>query len=127
FQARIVGGVEPYDAASPAESGDTEFGGVCLVLLSPRGRGIEIRYHLLVRNFGDHVLDDLAEILVLADIALPRVHLRRDREVTGLGKTAAEILDVFVDAEDLLNHQDSRERPAFGGHGPVAGDLAVAG
>ena len=61
----------------------------------------------------------------LRDVALPGVHLGRDGEVAELGEPAADVLDVLVDAEDLLDDQDDRERPALGRHRPVGGDLAV--
>ena len=61
----------------------------------------------------------------LRDVALAGVELGRDGQVAELGEPAAEVLDVLVDAEDLLHHQDDRERPPARGHRPVGGDLAV--
>ena len=61
----------------------------------------------------------------LGDVALPSVQLGRDGQVAELGEPAADVLDVLVDAEDLLDDQDDRERSAVGRHGPVGGDLAV--
>jgi len=37
-------------------------------------------------------------------VALARVQFRRDGEVPRLGEAAADVLDVFVDAKDFLNH-----------------------
>ncbi len=38
------------------------------------------------------------------------IQLRRDGQVAELGEAAADVLDVFVDAEDLLHDEDDRER-----------------
>ncbi len=61
----------------------------------------------------------------LRDVALARVHLHRDREVAGLGEAAADVLDVLVDAEDLLDDEDDREGPSGRGHGAVGRNLGV--
>ena len=55
-------------------------------------------------------LEDLLEVLELRDVPLPGVHLGGDGEVAELGEPPADVLDVLVDAEDLLDDQDGRER-----------------
>src|SRR5262249_54922022 len=42
-------------------------------------------------------------------------------------EAAADVLDVLVDAEDLLDDEDDGEGAALVGHGPVAGHHAVLG
>ena len=61
----------------------------------------------------------------LRHVSLSSVELGRDGQVAELGEAPADVLDVFVDAEDLLHHQDDRERPRAGRQCPVSGDLAV--
>ena len=39
--------------------------------------------------------------------------------VAQLGQAAADVLDVFVHAEDFLHHQDDREVVALSGLSPV--------
>ncbi len=61
----------------------------------------------------------------LRDVALAGVHLGGDGEVAELGEPAADVLDVLVDAEDLLDDEDHGQVRAAGRHGAVGGDLAV--
>ncbi len=59
------------------------------------------------------------------NIALASVQLRRDRQVTGLRQSPAEVLDVFMHAEDFLHDEDRRQVLPAGGRARYAGDLAV--
>ena len=70
--------------------------------------------HLVVRLLADDVADDLLDVGHLRKVGDARVDLGRDRHVAQLGEAAADVLDVFVDAEDLLVHQDDREVGALG-------------
>ena len=42
-----------------------------------------------------------------------------------MGEAAADILDVLMDAEDLLDDEDDGKRPAGGRHGAIGRDRAV--
>ena len=64
-------------------------------------------------------------ILDLRHIALPRVKFGSNGHVTQLGQPAADVLDVLVNAEDLLDHQNNRKRPAGRRHRAVGRNLAV--
>jgi hypothetical protein len=67
----------------------------------------------------------VVDISDLRYIALAGVQLRSNRHVAELCETAADVLDVFVHAEDLLNDQHDRKRPAFVGHCSIGGNIAV--
>jgi hypothetical protein len=92
-------------------------------LLGPRRRRVQVGHHLGVRHLRDD-LDDLVH-LQLRHVAVAGVQLGGDREVAELGEPAADVLDVLVDAEDLLHDEHGRERPAFVRGGPVGRDGAV--
>jgi len=82
---------------------------------------------LRVRHLGDDFPHYLLAIAHLRGIALPRIQLGRDREVPGFGEAAAEILDVLVDAENLLYDEHGWERSSLVRHRTIGGDLAVLG
>ena len=108
-----MGRVEPDDPAAPAEAGDAELRGVALARpLGPGDGRVEVRHHLGVGHLGDDLGDDLLDVLDLRDVPLPGVQLGGDGQVAELGEPAADVLDVLVDAEDLLHDEDDRERPA---------------
>ena len=60
-------------------------------------------------------------------IAFPCIKRGRNRHVAGFGQTPANVLDVLMDAEDFLHHQNHCERMARGirGHRSIGGDVAV--
>jgi len=121
-----VGGIAPGDPAAPAEPGDGEFSGVRLARrLGIGDRGIEVRHDLVVRHFRDDRLDQLLNVADFRRVALAGIEFRRDREIARFGEAPAQILDVLVDAEDFLNDEHGRERPALVRHRPVGRDLAV--
>ncbi len=80
---------------------------------------------MAVRHLGDDLGQDLLNVGDIRNIALPRVKRRRHGEVAEFGEPAADILDVLMDAEDLLHDQHGRERPAARRHGAIGGDAAV--
>ncbi len=92
----------------------------------PARGGIEIAHHLCIRNLADDLCDDVVDLHV-RHIALPRIEVGCDREVTELGQTAAHVLDVLVHAEDLLHHQHRRQSGLAGRLRVIARDFAVAG
>ena len=51
----------------------------------------------------------------LRDVALPGVQLGGDGQVAELGEAAADVLDVLVDAEDLLHDEDDGNGPPWPG------------
>lgn len=87
-------------------------------------RGVEIAFDLFVRNLRDD-REDILEIRDLRDVALPGVEFRRDGVIAGLGQTAAEILDMLMDAEDFMHDQDDRGVTSLGRHGAVGRDRPV--
>jgi hypothetical protein len=58
------------------------------------------------------------------NVALAREKCRCHREVARLGETAAEVLDMLVDPEDLVHDQHSGKRTARAWHRAVTRDLA---
>ena len=129
FRPGLVRGVEPHDAAAPAEAGDAELGGVGLALALGEGDGgVEVAHDLLVRHLGDDLGDQLGDLGVALGIALAEIELGRDGVVAGLGEAPAEVGDVGVHAEDLLHHQDGAEALAGRRHGAIGRHLlAVLG
>ena len=125
LQLRIVRGIEPGVAAAAAESGLGDRGGAALVLRRPGERCVQVAVHLVVRLLADHLADDLLDVGHLREVGDAGVDLGRDRHVALLGEATAGVLDVFVDAEDLLVHQDDREMAALGGAGEIGGQIAV--
>jgi hypothetical protein len=61
----------------------------------------------------------------LGKVRVAEVDLGRDRQVAELGKAAADILDVSVDSEDFLVHQDDGEAGSLRRAGVVGRQLAV--
>ena len=123
----IVGGVEPHDPSSPAEARHAESLRVAAMLAGPVDGGVEVGHHLLVGHLGDDLRDDLRKVLHLRDIPLPGIELRRHRQKPELREAAADVLDVLVNAEDLLDNEHRREGAAGGGGGPVGGNRTVGG
>src|SRR5436190_12978391 len=106
FEIWIVSGIEPDDPSAPAKAGDAELVGVSLAGLFRPGHGrIEVVHHLLIRDLR-HDLQNVRKRGQLRDISLAGIQLRRDCEVAELGEASADVLNVLVDAEYLLNHED---------------------
>lgn len=85
---------------------------------------VEVGHQLGVGLLGDDG-GDLGAVGGLREVADTGVDLGCDREVAELGEAAANVLNVVIDAEDLLVDQDDREVGALGGAGIVGGKLAV--
>ena len=127
LEVGAVRGIEPDDAAAPAEAGDPEPGGVAPPFrLGPGGGGVEVLHDLLVRHLGDHLADDLVDVGHGGDVALAGVEGRGHGEIARLGEAAADVLDVLVDAEDLLHDQHGRVRAGALRPGIVGRHVAVA-
>ena len=110
FDIFVVSDIEPNDSSPPAESRDAQFCHVGLArLFRPDARRIQVAHDLGVRHFGNDFRDDFLEILDLRDVSLTGVEFGSDREVAEFGKSAADILDVFVDTENLLHHEHHRK------------------
>ena len=128
LEVRVMRGVKPDDPPAPAEAGDAELGGVAVAAgRRPFDGGVEVGHDLRIRHLGDDLADDVHEVLVLRRIALAVVERRRHRHVAELGEAAADVLDVGVNAEDLLHHQGDRVGVAALGPRHVSGDVAVGG
>ncbi len=126
FQRRIVGGIEPDLAAAPAKTGDAEFRGISLTrAFRPCHGCVEIGGNLFVGNLGDDLRNDLLRIGHARDVAFARKQQRRDCEVALLGESAADVLDMFVDAEDFVHDEDGWERTAARGHCAIRGNFAA--
>ena len=89
---------------------------------------IQIRQHLTIRHLGDQLLEQLADIGVVVGVTLAEIELGRDRQIALLGQAAAQILNMFMDAEDFLHHQHDGERAALvGGFGDVGRQCIALG
>ena len=82
-------------------------------------RCIEVGHDLRIRHLGDDLADDLLDVGHSGDAALARIELRRDRHVAFLGEPPANVLDVLMHAEDLLD--DSNGLTAGEGQDPPPG------
>ena len=60
----------------------------------------------------------------LRHVALSRVEFRRNGEVAEFRELPAQVLDMLVYAEDLLDHEHGGERPTGRWHGAVGWNLA---
>src|SRR5215510_5139760 len=126
LELRVVRRVEPNDSPAPTESRDRQLTRVAFArLLGPRRRRVEIGHHLGVGNLRHHFRNNVIDVGDLRYIALPRVQLRSYRDVAELCEAPADVLDVFVHSEDLLNDQHDGKRFAFVGHCSIGGNLAV--
>jgi hypothetical protein len=75
------------------------------VFLCELQRGVEVGAHLRVGHARDDLLDRL-HLAELGHVTLTVEELGGDRIVAGLREPPADVLDVLVDSEDLLHHQD---------------------
>jgi hypothetical protein len=108
-----VRAVEPHLASAPAESDDAEFLRIRVTnALCPSHGRIEIGRDLRIGNLCDH-LHDLLDIGDARDVAFAREECGGHREVAQLGETAADVLDVLVDPEDLVHDQHCGKRTAI--------------
>ena len=121
LQVATMGVVEPDRAAAATPAHHAEAGGIALGRrCRPGDRGIEVADPLGIGRLGDHVADDDLRIGHLREVALTGIELRRHRAVPGLGQPPADVLDIFVDAEDLFDHEHQRERAGALRHRAVA-------
>ena len=83
-----------------------------------------IRFWGIPTDFGpgDWLLEILAHLCIglVALVTLPREELGRDGLVAELGQTTTDILDVLMDTENLLDHEDHRPVPQVGPVGDAA-------
>lgn len=81
---------------------------------------IQIRQHLTIRHLGHQLLEQLADIGVVVGVALAEIELGGNRQIALFGQAAAQILNMFMDAEDFLHHQhDGEGAVVVGGFGDV--------
>src|SRR6202000_1048974 len=102
LQLWVVRCIKPGLSPPAAESHDSQPGGAAAIMCSPVGRGIQVGHVLRVRRLRYHLAEDLAGICHLRQIAYTRVILCRYREVSSLRPAPTDILDIFMDAENLL-------------------------
>ena len=119
-------GIEPDIAPAAAEADDRELPRVPAMRLRPGGSAVEIAHDVGVRGFRHHLAHDLGRARQLGEIGEAPVELGRDGEIAELGEAAADILDVVVDAENLLDDQDDREGAGAIGLGVVRRHLVRA-
>ena len=123
-----MGGIDPHGAAAAAPAHDAEASRIAVRCRDHPGRGrVEIGDPLGVWRLRDHLADDCLRVRHLRKIALAGVKLRRHHTIAGLCEATADILDVSVDAEDLLDHEDDRKRTAPLRHRPIARHRPVDG
>src|SRR5262245_3409040 len=105
LEFRIRRGVKPDDASTPAETGNAKLIGIAAVLFRPCNGGIEVAHNLGIGDFRSDFLKDLI-YLHLRYIRHPRIHFGSDSQISGFGKSAADVFDMLVNAEDLLHDQN---------------------
>ena len=96
---------------------------VAALLRRPGDGGVEVAHHLRVRRLADDLGVQISAMLViLARIALAGEQFGGDGAVADLGQPPADVLDVFMHAEDLGDDQHhrrlvlARRRRAVGDH-----------
>jgi hypothetical protein len=108
-----------------AKADDAEPICVAALCLGPGDRAVEIGQQFRVRLGVDdrqqlRDVGDLGEVDALAEIVV-----RGDGECAELGETTHDVLDVFVQAEDLHRNQNDRRIGDALGPGEVAGHIAI--
>ncbi len=126
LQARVVCGIQPHRPPAAAEPGDAQAARVAAIGEAPRPP-VESRSVITVAS---GALLMTSRTMSFASVIFDRSPIRAyssavDRQVAELGQPAAGVLDVFVDAEDLLHHQHRGERPGALRPGEVAGQVPV--
>src|SRR5262249_596062 len=81
--------------------------------------------HLSIGDLGDDGADDLTNVGELRDIALARIELGSDTEVSRFGETPAKISYMLMNAKDFLNYQNDGKSLAMVRHRSVSGNLAI--
>ncbi len=103
-------GIQPADASAPAETGDQQTMGIAPVARRPAGDVVEIGQHLRIRDFADQVAEQGGNIAVIVRIALAKVELWRNGQIAFQRQPAAEVANVFVNAENFLDHDYDGQR-----------------
>ena len=120
----------PHHRAAPAETGDGDALAVEEGLLArPGERAAHVAHHLLVMG-GTHQRLDALEVLRRGERVARVVaeeELRRGGDVAQLGEAAADVLDVRVDAEHLVDHDHERVAALARRTGHVQGQSLGAG
>ena len=71
---------------------------------------VEIGQHLRIRDFADQVAEQGGNIAVIVRIALAKVELWRNGQIAFQRQPAAEVANVFVNAENFLDHDYDGQR-----------------
>ena len=83
---------------------------VAAIARRPTGDVVEVGQHLGIRHLADQPAQERLDIGEIIRIALAKVELRRNGEVTFQRQTAADIADMFMYAENFLHYDDDRQR-----------------
>ena len=110
FQLRIVRGIQPANASTPAEAGHHQTVRVATVARRPAGNVVEIGQYLRVRHFADQVAEQRRDVAVIIRIALTEIEFRRNGQVTFQRQTAAEVANMFMNAKYFLHHDHDGQR-----------------
>src|ERR1700722_12472059 len=120
-------GVEPGLPPAPANTADR--GAVDIgrsARLGENERRVEVARDLRVRRFAREIRHDLGNIRLLRGVAEAGIKIRRNREIAKMSPSAADILDMLVDAENLLYDEHRRKRTAMIGHRAIGRNVETA-
>ncbi|MOA16021.1 hypothetical protein D3C78_1362110 [compost metagenome] len=83
---------------------------IAAVTCGPTGDMIEIGQHLRIRYFANQIAEQRGDIAVFIGVALAEVQLRRDGQIPLQRQATADVPNMFVNAKNLLNHNNDRQR-----------------
>ena len=122
---RVMGAVKPGNPPAPTKTGNRQTIDIGTLPRRPRHCRVEIAHYLRVRRLVGDIGQNIGDARILARITLPSEEFGPDRAVALLGEAATGVLDVFVSAEYLGNHQHHGRFAARFGLGPIGNHFAI--
>src|SRR5690348_5864761 len=104
----IVRSVQPDDASAPTKARDGESCDISTLAAGKRNSGIQIAQDFGIGDLGDDVEHHVPHMghVVFSGIALARIERWRDRVVSRFREPAAEIANVLMNTENLVDHEN---------------------